>query len=113
MTVFYPAMAQPKQTDITMCPGLFCKVAVFAKDTYIPQHSHAHEHLSLVAHGAVRVWCDGMLLGDFKAPAGIVIKARSKHLFLALQESTVCCIHRVGLDGEPEIVDEHHLVEPV
>lgn len=99
---------QPVQTDIHMCEGLFVKHAIFAAGSYIPQHSHDAEHLSVVATGAVRCWADGMLLGDFKAPAGVVIKAHVKHMFLALEPmTTVLCVHRVDEDGEPAIHEEH------
>jgi quercetin dioxygenase-like cupin family protein len=100
---------QPLQTNIRMCEGLFVKHCIFAAGTYIPQHSHETPHLSVIATGAVRAWQDGELLGDFTAPAGIVIKARAKHLFLALTEATVLCVHRVDDDGEVAIHEEHHL----
>jgi quercetin dioxygenase-like cupin family protein len=107
-----PDAMQPIETDISICPGLFVKTAVFAQGTYIPQHSHAFPHLSVVATGAVRVWADGELLGDFAAPAGIHIKARVKHLFLALLDrTTVLCIHRLNDDGEIGIAEEHRIVE--
>ena len=103
---------QPVQTDLHMCEGLFVKHAIFAAGTYIPQHSHASDHLSVIATGAVRVWADGDLLGEFHAPAGIVIKARVLHLFLALEPmTTVLCIHRTNDDGLIETVEEHHIVE--
>lgn len=106
------AAVQPIETDLHMCEGLFVKHAIFAVGTYIPQHSHASDHLSVVAAGAVRAWADGVLLGDFAAPAGIVIKARVKHLFLALEPmTTVLCIHRTNEDGMIETVEEHHIVE--
>lgn len=99
---------QPVQTDIHMCEGLFVKHAIFAEGSYIPQHSHETEHLSVIATGAVRCWADGVLLGDFKAPAGVVIKAHVKHMFLALEPmTTVLCVHRVNDDGEPAIHAEH------
>jgi quercetin dioxygenase-like cupin family protein len=86
------------------------KHAVFAEGTYIPQHSHSYEHLSVVAAGSVRVWRDEVLLGDYTAPAGIVIAAEAKHMFLALEPNTaVLCVHRVDDDGEPVIHAEHHL----
>jgi len=106
------AADQPIETVISMCDGLFVKHKIFAADTYIPQHSHATDHLSVVSTGAVRVWADGDLLGDYAAPAGIVIKARVKHLFLALEPmTTVLCIHRTNADGMVETVEEHHIVE--
>jgi quercetin dioxygenase-like cupin family protein len=107
-----PDAMQPLMTDIAICPGLFVKTAVFAQGTYIPQHSHEFPHLSVVATGAVRVWADGELLGDYAAPAGIHIKAGVKHLFLALMDrTTVLCIHRLNEAGEIGIAEEHHIVE--
>lgn len=103
---------QPVETNITLCDGLFVKHAIFAKDSYIPQHSHETDHLTVVATGAVRAWADQVLLGDFHAPAGIVIKARVQHLFLALEPMTaLLCIHRVDETGEPATIDETHFVK--
>lgn len=101
-----------RETDISICPGLFVKSTVFTRGTVIPQHRHEFDHLSVIAHGAVRVWADGQLLGDFEAPAGIHIKARTTHLFLALRDrTTVLCIHRLNDAGEVGIVDDHAIVE--
>ncbi len=100
---------QPIATDITLCEGLFVKTAVFQAGTYIPQHSHDMEHLSVIATGSVRVWQDGKLMGDFMAPAGIVIKARAKHLFLALERATVLCVHRLDENGSLPIHEIHTL----
>jgi quercetin dioxygenase-like cupin family protein len=101
---------QPVQTDIHLCAGLFVKHCIFAEGTYIPQHSHQDEHISIIATGAVRAWADERLIGDFKAPAGIVIKAHTKHMFLALEPlTTVLCVHRVDETGEPGIHEEHHI----
>jgi quercetin dioxygenase-like cupin family protein len=101
---------QPIQTDIHLCEGLFVKHCVFAEGTYIPQHSHSDEHLSVIATGAVRVWADDVWLGDYAAPAAVVIRPQVKHMFLALAPmTTVLCVHRVDETGEPAIHEEHHL----
>ena len=101
---------QPIETNISICEGLFVKHAIFAEGTFIPQHSHAFEHLSVIATGAVRVWKDGVLLGDYIAPAGVVIEARAKHLFLALAPwTTVLCVHRVDESGDPRVHALHEL----
>ena len=100
---------QPIETNIHICEGIFVKHAIFEENTYIPQHSHETEHLSVVATGSVRVWADGVMLGDYRAPAGIVIKAHVKHMFLALEPmTTVLCVHRVDESGEVAIHAEHH-----
>lgn len=99
---------QPISTDIRMCDGLFVKHTVFAEGSYIPQHSHQLPHLSVIATGAVRVWVDGELLGDYVAPAGVVVEAFKKHTFLALQpQTTILCVHRTDENGEIPIHEEH------
>lgn len=99
---------QPVQTNLKMCEGLFVKHMIFAADSYIPQHSHSSPHLSVLATGAIKAWKDGEFLGTFHAPAGLVIEAHAKHLFLALEpNTTILCVHRVDDDGEPDIHEEH------
>lgn len=103
---------QPEETDIAICPGLFVKTAVFTAGTFIPQHAHTFDHLSVVAYGGVVVWADGECLGEFWAPKGIYIRARVKHLFRALVDrTTVLCIHRLNDDGEIGIAEHHRIVE--
>ena len=110
-TTFRRHPEQPIETDLCMCEGLFAKVAVFARGSYVPQHAHESDHLSVIAAGAVRVWEDGRCRGDFRAPAGIVIAANIKHTFLALEDHTaVVCVHRVADDGGPVVTAEHHLI---
>jgi quercetin dioxygenase-like cupin family protein len=77
--------------------------------TLIPQHRHRWPHLSYVAHGGVRVWRDGLYLGDFMAPDAIRIEAGAAHRFLTLAPDTlVLCIHATDA-AEVEIEAEHHL----
>lgn len=109
-TTLHALDEQPAQTNIYLCRGLFVKHMVFAEGTLIPQHSHATPHLSVIATGAVRAWKDGVLLGDFHAPGGVLIEAEAKHTFLALKpHTTVLCVHRVGPDGDPDVLEEHEL----
>lgn len=84
--------------------------------TVVPTHSHAYDHLSYLAAGAVRVWQDGELVGDFEAPAAIRVPAHRKHAFMALVPMTlILCIHSVAL-GEADfheddlVHEEHHIV---
>lgn len=110
MTKYHRLTTAPLETNISMCDGLFVKHAIFEAGTHIAQHSHESDHLSVIATGAVRAWCDDRLLGDFKAPAGIVIRAHTKHMFLALEPmTTVLCVHRVDETGEPAIHGKHEL----
>ncbi len=103
---------QPDKVEIHIAGGLFVKQMRFpAVGVYIPQHSHASDHLSMLAHGAVRVWKDGVLLGDRHAPTGILIEAGSMHTFQSLLPDTVIyCIHNIGERDYPELLAENHLV---
>lgn len=102
---------QPLQTDIKIEGQYFFKHAIFPKDSYIPQHSHSTDHISLVTTGAVRLWRDDVLVGDFYAFSAIPIAAHTKHLFLALEPmTTVVCVHRLDENGDlPTHHDEHSI----
>lgn len=73
--------------------------------TIISQHTHAYDHISYLAAGAVRVWKDERWLGDFQAPAGIRIEAGLAHRFQTLVDGTlILCVHAVAEAEEPEII---------
>ncbi len=69
-------------------------------------HSHKHDHISLLAHGSVRVNIE-QGFAEYKAPAFIDIPAGVHHEFVALEDETALfCIHDtrgLGVDdlGEP------------
>lgn len=72
--------------------------------TIVPQHSHKYEHCSLLGRGSVRLWGDGVLVGDFSAPTCLTIKAHCKHTFMSLEPDTIVyCIHNVSRMDEVEI----------
>ncbi len=74
---------------------------------FVPQHSHKYDHASMLASGSIRVWCDDILVGDFKAPYPIAIKAGTKHTFQSLEPSIVYCIHNISREDSVEIESEH------
>ncbi len=77
---------------------------------YVPQHAHVYAHGTFVATGAVRLWRDGELAGDFRYTM-IEIPADVKHLFLALEDDTnVFCIHNTMRKEIVEILEEHDLL---
>lgn len=103
---------QPETVDIKIVDGIFIKsMHLLYAGMSVPQHAHAYDHLSFIASGSVRVEADGIVLGDFVAPVGIVIKARVKHLFTTLASNTLLlCIHNVASsEGEIAIHEEHQL----
>lgn len=93
------------EVEFCIQDGIFIKQMLLEKaGTFVPQHSHSYEHASMLASGSVRVWRDGVLLGDFKAPIPINIPAKCKHTFMSLEPNTVVyCIHRIDRDGEVDI----------
>lgn len=103
---------QPENVEIHFAGGLFVKQMRFAEaNTYIPQHAHGSDHLSMLARGSVRVWEDGKYVGDRVAPTGIMIRAGVKHVFMSLQPETIIyCIHNIGDRDYPEITAKNHLV---
>ena len=90
-----PAAEQPYGEEFTAADGIFIKeMRVPRAGTLIPQHAHAYDHVTYVAAGRFRVWCDGALRGEFGAPCPVPIPAGTKHAFLSLEDGSVAlCIH--------------------
>jgi hypothetical protein len=106
---------QPITEALTIFEGIYCKAyTVPDAETLLPQHSHRWGHVTAVTSGAVRVWRDGVQLGDFHAPSLISIPAHMMHAFLTLTPATgLLCIHNADhaeADGEPPIAEHHNLV---
>lgn len=104
-----PVDIQPESVEFYSADGVFVKMmGLRHAGVLVPQHSHTYPHLSLLARGSVRVWRDGVLLGDYAAPDAIHIQAGAKHTFLSLEPNTlVYCIHNVSRSGAVAI-DELH-----
>ena len=102
---------QPDVTDIRIVDGVFAKMMHFRHaEMVVPQHAHEYPHISAITSGAVRVWADDALLGEFTAPSFITIKARVKHQFLTLAPgTTILCIHNADRADDVAIHEEHHL----
>lgn len=103
------ALVQPIQTNITLADGIFAKHILIQKaETWVPQHAHAWDHITLVSAGAIAVYRDDIYVGIFAAPKGLVIPANTKHAFQTLSDNTVIsCIHRIDRTGEVDVVEEH------
>ena len=82
---------------------------VYAKQTVIPagvellQHSHAFDHLSILATGSVVVRVNGEST-PYVGPACIVIKAGIPHAVKATTNAVWYCIHATD-ETEPEAAD--------
>jgi len=79
-----------------------------------PQHSHAHDHVTLLCRGSVRAYKDNSILGTYHAPSMLTIPAGTKHLFVSLTDDVLlACVHNMkGREEliEPEILEEHQIV---
>ena len=115
MPDYIPHPIQPISTEIRLLDGIFCKSMCIAKaGTFVPQHSHAFDHISVLVRGRVRLKSgDSTDALEYAAPDGILIKAGIKHLFESLVDDTiVLCVHDIGTADGVSIEAEHHLIEP-
>jgi hypothetical protein len=90
-----PAEEQDELIEFHFADGVMVKQIPFRRaGVGRPGHKHTYDHTSMLAKGALRIWCDGTLLGDFKAPTGIFIRANAFHTMVALEDDTLLyCIH--------------------
>lgn len=90
-------VSQPPITRIVEAGGLYFRsVLIQDAGTIIPQHTHDHDHVTLVGSGRVRGWQDGECLGD-RGPGDIFeIPAGKGHVFQSLEPNTLLtCVHDV------------------
>jgi quercetin dioxygenase-like cupin family protein len=104
---------QPETISVTIYGGVFYKLwRVPEAGTLVPQHAHEYDHLTALLQGAVRVWCNGEMVGDYRAPATLKIAAGDKHGFMTLTPGAVfACIHNADHldDGEPVVAERHDI----
>jgi quercetin dioxygenase-like cupin family protein len=82
------------QTDVA---GLYLRSIVLPAMVMVPQHEHPYDHATLVAHGSVKLWVDGLYQGQYEAGQAVEIKANHKHEFLSLVDGTrLVCIHHTA-----------------
>jgi quercetin dioxygenase-like cupin family protein len=95
--------------------NLFSRQMHFRKSGDIEYgHKHAFDHLTLLAHGSLRVTVNGKTT-DFKAPNMLFIKAEFEHELVALEDNTVAfCIHALRDGNEvDDILDPSSIPEGV
>jgi quercetin dioxygenase-like cupin family protein len=88
---------------------------IYAKESRIPaghilvQHSHKHDHLSILASGSVEIVVDGKT-SVIDAPACFTIEANKHHGVKTLTDAVWYCIHATDCTDENEIDDT--LIQP-
>ena len=110
ISISYDGSLNPLNTfhSFSCVANLFSKQMHFAKagDVEIG-HKHEFDHLTLLAHGTLKVTVNGEST-TFTAPHMIFIHKDYRHELTALEDNTVAyCIHalRKG-DGVDDIIDE-------
>lgn len=99
-------------------PEFYIDDDLFVKQMVLPkkgmaaaQHSHEHDHVTMLATGAVEVWINDQPMGVMTAPKPIPIKAGTKHRFIAVVDNTILyCIHNLHGNGYPATREEHEIV---
>ena len=98
-------MAYP-ETKMTCVKNLWTRQMYFNKAGDANEgHVHNYDHITLLAHGSVRVHVDDKTT-DFKAPYMIYIQAGKSHFIEALEDGTVAyCVHALRDKDTEEILD--------
>ena len=69
-------------------------------------HLHTHNHLTLLAHGKLRVTVNGSAT-EFTAPHMIFIHKNHTHELVALEDNTIAyCIHAVRDKDTGDVIDK-------
>lgn len=80
---------------------LFVKQIPIEANHVVEQHVHEYDHATLLAHGTVRLWIDDKDQGEFRAPKILTILAGQKHMFLAVTDAVLYCVHNLRGEGYP------------
>lgn len=93
-------------TKITAAGNLWLRQMYFVKAGDANEgHLHNYDHLTLLAHGSVKVHVDENTT-EFKAPQMIFIKAGKRHFIEALEDGTIAyCVHALRDKDTAEILD--------
>jgi triacylglycerol esterase/lipase EstA (alpha/beta hydrolase family) len=98
-------MAEPLN-KITCVKNLWLRQMFFINaGDFTKGHSHTYDHVTLLAHGSVRIVVDGEST-DFTAPHMIYIQAEKLHDIEALEDGTVAyCVHALRDSETHDIID--------
>lgn len=85
---------EPPVEFVDVVEGICIRTATLSNaGDCVGQHKHSYSHANHVGHGSVRLWVDGVWVGDFKRNQTISIKANAIHIFQALEDDTsISCL---------------------
>lgn len=78
--------------------GLYIRtIRLFKRGTYVPQHVHDYDHVTLCGSGSAYFYQDGALSAIVRAGSVVTIKKGMQHAFQSLEDNTtLSCIHSVA-----------------
>ena len=96
---------EAEKVEFHLADDIFVKmIALDRMGRICKGHKHTYDHTSFLATGKLRLWEDGVFMGDFTAPTGILIKANVSHMMIALEDNTTFfCIHNTHGCKEDEL----------
>ena len=90
-------MSEPLVENIVEAGGIYFRsIRLGEAGIHIPQHTHDHDHATLVCSGRAEGWCDGESMGN-KGPGEVFeVKAGHQHSFMSLEHDTILvCVHSI------------------
>lgn len=72
--------------------GVYAKEIHLPAGSFVVQHKHGFDHLSVLASGRVYVGVDADII-EYTAPACILIKAGASHVVEAVEDAVWYCVH--------------------
>ncbi len=82
--------------------GVYAKETMIPRGMHLEQHAHAHDHLSVLASGSVRLTVDGVVR-EVVGPVCLNISAGKRHGVEALTDVVWYCIHATDCEDETEV----------
>ena len=82
--------------------GLYAKETFIPKDSWLMQHAHKFDHLSVLAQGSVELIVDGVT-SIIEAPACLTILAGKHHGIRSITDVVWYCIHATDCTDVAEI----------
>ena len=82
--------------------GVYAKETIIPADKWLVQHTHKHDHLSVLAQGSVELIIDGEKSVVY-APACLTIQAGKHHGIRSLTDVVWYCVHATDCVDENKV----------
>lgn len=85
--------------------GAYIKATHMLAGQTLGQHAHAHDHLSVLVHGTVRLYVEGQASRVLAGYQTLVVEAHKGHHIEAITDALWLCVWATD-DTDPATVDE-------